>query len=248
MPGGILDTAYEALGAGDSGPLVGLLGDEFEWVEPELAGYPLSGAHRGPDGVAAAFARLGELLEGLVVYADEVVDAGSRVTVTGVMRGRPAGTAEDWALPFAHVWVLDGDTPVRMRAYFDRSRLTVAGARSDLAEVADDLLEQAAEIRRQWARLGDALRAAGLEADAGGDDAPAPAAGSASARLAAVDMAEDGATREEVEAYLREELGVDEPAPILDEVFGVDARATLDERAAELEATRLSRLFARNRG
>jgi uncharacterized protein len=251
MPVGILETAYEALEGGDPGPLLDMLEPSFEWVEPELAGYPLSGVHRGRDGVAALIERLEELLEGLTVEWHELADAGSRVTVTGVMRGRPRGADADWELPFAHVWEIEGGSVVRVRAFFDRSRLTLAAARRELADVADDLLAQAGQIRAQWARLGEALRSAGLEAPAEAVEAAgAERTSSASARLAAVDMAQDGASREEVEAYLRDEGGVDDPAPILDEVFGpADApEAVLEERAAALEATRLSRLFARNRG
>src|SRR4051794_3359034 len=251
MPGGVLGTAYEALGRGDSGPLLELIDADFEWVEPELAGSPLAGTHQGPDGVDAVLTRLATLLDDLVIEAHEVAEAGERETVTGVMRGRPSGADEDWELPFAHVWEVDADDRlVRVRADFDRSRLTVAAARRQLAAVADDLLEQAAEIRRQWAGLGDALRAAGVDDD-GGNSARA---GGASVRLAAVDMAQDGATRGEVDAFLRGELAIEEPEPILDEIFGRAAEpgegpaAGLDERAAALEATRLSRLFARNRG
>ena len=253
MPGGVLGTAYEALARGDSGLLLALIDADFEWVEPDLAGYPLAGAHRGPDGVGAVLTQLATLLDGLVIEAHEVAEAGERETVTGIMRGRPAGAEDDWELPFAHVWELDEDDRlVRVRAYFDRSRLTLAAARRQLAAVADDLLEQAGEIRREWARLADALRTAGLEAR----DEPGETGGSAasaSVRLAAVDMAQDGATREEVEAFLREELEVDEPGPILEEVFGAARQdqtpaAALNERAAAIEATRLSRLFARNRG
>jgi ketosteroid isomerase-like protein len=251
MPGGNLGTAYEALRGGDNGPLLALLDAGFEWVEPELAGYPLAGVHRGPEAVSALLGRLGTLLDGLEIEAHEVAEAGARETVTGVIRGRAPGVDEDWELPFAHVWELDDDDDfVRVRTYFDRSRLTIAAARRQLADVADDLLGQAAEIRRQWAQLGDALRAEGAEPAA--EDAAAPAVGSASARLAAVDMAQDGASRDEVEAFLREELSVEDPAPILEEVFATPGApspaADLDERAAALEATRLSRLFARNRG
>jgi ketosteroid isomerase-like protein len=247
VPAGVLGTAYEALGRGDNGPLLALIEADFEWVEPELAGYPLAGVHQGPDGVGAVLTRLATLLDGLVIEAHEVAEAGERETVTGVMRGRPSGAEEEWELPFAHVWELDErDRLVRVRAYFDRSRLTLAAARRQLAEVADDLLEQAAEIRREWARLGDALRSADVDQP---DDEPVPS-GSANARLAAVDMAQDGAGRDEVEVFLRTELHVEEPAAILDEVFGPPgaSSATLDERAAAIEATRLSRLFARNRG
>ena len=260
MPDGGLGSAYRALGDGDTQPLLALLGPEFEWIEPELPGYPLAGTHRGPQGLDDLIDRLARFFDGVGFQAEEIVEGEGRVVVTGTMVGRPAGANDDWVLPFAHVWELDGEVPVRARAYFDRSRLAVAATRRELADVADDLLEQAAEIRRQWARLGDALRAAGVDAD---DELPprdedaedaegvAPAAGTASVRLAAVDMASEGATREEVDAFLREEHGVEDTAPILDEVFGLPGDAPdegpLDERAAAIEAKRLSRLFARNR-
>ena len=260
MAGGTLGTAYEALGKGDSGPLLAMLGRDFEWVEPELAGYPLSGVHRGAHGVEHGVLRpLAALFDDFGVEVDDVADAGDRVVVTGTLRGRPAGADAEWELPFAHVWHFRGELPVRVCAYFDRSRLTVAAARRQLAAVADDLLEQAAEIRRQWARLGDALRAAGAdgsETDAeplGDDDEEEVRVtrGSASVRLAAVDLAHEGATREEVDVFLRDEHGVEDTAPILNEIFGPPAgeapAEALDERAAALEATRLSRLFARNR-
>jgi ketosteroid isomerase-like protein len=275
MPDGILGTAYQALGTGDNRPLLGLLDNGFEWVEPELPGYPLAGVHRGPGGVDAVLRRLSELFDGLVVEAHEVAEAGERETVTGVIRGRPGGADEEWELPFAHVWeVSEDDRFVRVRTYFDRSRLTLAASRRQLADVADDLLEQAAEIRRQWGRLAEAMQAGGADGADGADgmrgeqstdeeeaevsaqdddaDAPAVVSGS-SARLAAVDMAEEGASREEVEAFLRDELDVEEPDPILDEVFGAPGSAppaaTLrQQRAAIVDATRLSRLFARNRG
>jgi hypothetical protein len=158
-----------------------------------------------------------------------------------------------------------------VRTYFDRSRLTIAAARRQLADVADDLLEQAAEIRRQWAQLGDALRAAAVDDDERAeavDEAGEPVEPAlASARLAAVDLAQDGASREEVDAFLRDELNVDDPAPVLDEVFGRETTASElpepedtgpepeheaeggpeQEREGALEARRLSKLFARNR-
>jgi ketosteroid isomerase-like protein len=257
---GVLLSGYEALEQGDVGPLLALLADDFEWEEPALPGYPLAGVHHGAEGLAnGVLAPLAELLEGLTFSVKSVmVDSVLRTEVaTGVMRGRPAGAADEWELPFAHVWELGSDgLAVRAVAYFDRSRLTMAASRRQLADVADELLDQAAEIRAQWSRLGDALRAAGVEAPEGG----APAAGEsevaepggvASARLAAVDMAQDGASRAEVDAYLREELGVEETGALLDEVFpGSASDADAPSVAGdpdELESTRLARLFARNR-
>ena len=253
MPEAVLRSGYEALGRGDAGPLLDLLPDDFEWVEPDQSGYPLAGAHVGAAGLATGvLAPLAELLEGLTFELTEVVAAGDREVVTGVMRGRPAGAAEgEWELPFAHVWELRDGVPVRASGYFDRSRLTLAASRRQLADVADELLDQAAEIRLQWSRLGDALRAAGVDAadveEAVGDE-EAPLAGASSARLVAVDMAQEGSSREEVDAYLREELGVEDTEAILDEAFDPTGAATpLEQRPGAIDPSRLTRLFARNR-
>jgi ketosteroid isomerase-like protein len=226
---GVLRAGYEALERGDAAPLLDLLEPSFEWIEPPAPGYPLAGVHRGAPGVASGvLGPLAELLDGLTLSVDSVVVAGACEVVTGVMRGRPAVAASDWELPFAHLWTLsaaDGGVPVRCVAYFDRSRLTLAAGRRQLADVADDLLDQAAEIRQQWARLGDALRAAGVEAadsseaDDGDEVAVAASVSVASARLVAVDMAAEGSTRSEVDEYLREELGVEDTEAILEEAF-----------------------------
>jgi ketosteroid isomerase-like protein len=259
VPDGILRSGYEALGRGDAGPLLELLGDDFEWREPELPGYPLSGVHTGPEGFATGvLAPLAELLEGLIFDVGEVIEAAERVVVTGVMRGHPAGGSEaEWELPFAHVWELGADgLPTTAHAYFDRSRLTVAATRRQLADAAEELMDQAAEIRRQWSRLGDALRAAGLDEgeiaaieSEEGEDESLPV-GSASARFTAIDMAQEGSTREEVEAYLREELGVEDTDELLDEAFATAARpgGPPHDRPGAVDASRLTRLFARNRG
>jgi ketosteroid isomerase-like protein len=260
VPEGILRGSYEALARGDAGPLLGMLPPEFEWSEPEIDGYALSGVHRGASGMAKGFlAPLAELLDGLTFELDEVVAAWDREVVTGVMRGRAAGSPVEWELPFAHVWELASGVPVRATGYFDRSRLTLAGNRRQLAELADDLLEQAAEIRLQWSRLCDALRAAGVEAADGaapGGGAPADsslsaedlARGPSSARLVAVDLAHEGRTREEVEAYLRDELEVEDADAILDDVFDASGAPQPDLPVEEASgAARLARLFARNR-
>jgi ketosteroid isomerase-like protein len=256
VPEGILRGGYEALGRGDAGPLLALLPDEFEWAEPEQPGYPLAGLHLGAEGFATGvLAPLAEMLEGLTFELGDVAVTSDREVVTGVMRGRPAGSGVEWELPFAHIWEIDGEVPLRAFAYFDRSRLTLAASRRQLADVADELLDQAAEIRLQWSRLGDALRAAGVdtadEAVASLPPDPGEEKGVASARLVAVDMAQDGSTREEVDAYMREELGVDDTEAILDEVFDTaDPSAGLSpgERPGALDPSRLTRLFARNRG
>ena len=140
MPDGGLASAYEALGRGDSGPLLGLLEPGFEWIEPEVPGYPLSGVHHGAEGLGGVLDRLQLMFEDLAIGADEVFESGDRVVATGKIHGRPPGADTDWVVPFAHVWELEDGKPVRARAYFDRSRLMIAESRRELGAVADDLL------------------------------------------------------------------------------------------------------------
>ncbi|MEA2266519.1 MAG: hypothetical protein QOE27_2102, partial [Solirubrobacteraceae bacterium] len=61
------------------------------------------------------------------------------------------------------------------------------------------------------------------ETDAAGPDRPARPAETdlqRTARLIALPMAVAGRSREEVERHLRQSLGLSDPAPVLDRVFG----------------------------
>ena len=106
LPDGGLASAYEALGRGDSGPLLGLLEPGFEWIEPEVPGYPLSGIHHGAEGLGGVLDRLQVMFEDLAIGADEVLESGDRVVAVGKLHGRPPGAGSDWVLPFAHVWAV----------------------------------------------------------------------------------------------------------------------------------------------
>jgi hypothetical protein len=93
----------------------------------------------------------------------------------------------------------------------------------ELAVLADELLEQAAEIRRQWAELAEVLGAEVPEPVV--EDAPAPVGGGASAdtpdpvRLVALDMVLSGRSRDEVRDYLRATFGEEDCEAVLDDVF-----------------------------
>ena len=96
----------------------------------------------------------------------------------------------------------------------------------ELAALADELLHQATDVRRQWAELGEAL---GLEpapqpqaqGGAGGAEGVAqPAWPEADpVRLVALDMMLAGRSREDVREYLRATFGKDVGSDVLDEIF-----------------------------
>lgn len=95
-----------------------------------------------------------------------------------------------------------------------------------LAELADDLLQQASELRRQWELLGQALASETPPPRAAEDDREADAArqgAEADPRLLiALDMVLSGRTRDEVGAYLRSTFGAEGTEEILVQVFDQD--------------------------
>jgi hypothetical protein len=95
---------------------------------------------------------------------------------------------------------------------------------AELTTLADDLLEQAADIRRQWSELGEALGVelpeapAAASAATGTNDA-APRQEEDPVRLVALDMMLSGRSREDIEHYLQQTFGDGYRPQVLDEVF-----------------------------
>ena len=95
----------------------------------------------------------------------------------------------------------------------------------ELTSLANDLLQEATAIRRQWSELGDALGleltqevAAGAER-ATAPDEPLPAQDEDPVRLVALDMLLSGRSREDIERYLSQTFDEDYRPEVLDEVF-----------------------------
>lgn len=88
----------------------------------------------------------------------------------------------------------------------------------ELTTLADELLDQAAEVRRQWTELAEALgvQPAGPAEDAAGEGEASEAD---AVKLVALDMMLAGGSREEVREHLRETFGEADREAVLDEVF-----------------------------
>lgn len=92
----------------------------------------------------------------------------------------------------------------------------------DLTRMADELVEQAAQLRRGWEELEAMVRelAPAVPADPHADTETPGAESEADPRLLiALDMALAGRSREETGAYLRESFGPDGADEILAEVY-----------------------------
>jgi hypothetical protein len=105
-------------------------------------------------------------------------------------------------------------------------------ALDELTALADELLEQASEVRRQWAELSETLGVAPPEPApaaerATPDGAPARDAADAAereseadpVRLVALDMMLSGRSRNEVRDYLQQTFGDGDREQVLDEIF-----------------------------
>lgn len=88
----------------------------------------------------------------------------------------------------------------------------------ELTKLADELLAQAAELRRQWSELAGSV-GADLPEPPAAPPAATPPGSADPARLVALDMMLSGRTRDEVGDHLRRTFGEDDVDAILDEVF-----------------------------
>lgn len=92
----------------------------------------------------------------------------------------------------------------------------------DLSERADELLRRASALREHCEQLGERLDA--LVRSIPGTFSPRPPESSEGIRLVATNLALNGATREEVDARLREAFGVQDNDVLIDQVFAAIER------------------------
>jgi ketosteroid isomerase-like protein len=102
----LITEAYDAFARGDIQTVLQTLADDVTWHVPGRS--PLSGDHKGHDGVLTFFGRCQELSGGtLRVAADQVFAAGDRVVVLSTVSAERKG--QFWSAPEVHVWrVIDG--------------------------------------------------------------------------------------------------------------------------------------------
>jgi ketosteroid isomerase-like protein len=117
---------YDALAAGDVGPLVERMDDAIEWHEPE--GAPVvAGTFRGRAAVLGeVLARMPEVWDEFAVDPREFIAAGGRVIVTGDLTVRARGTGGGAVVPFVHIWELREGRIVSWRCHTDTALLHAA--------------------------------------------------------------------------------------------------------------------------
>ena len=123
---------YEAFGRGDIDAVVASMDPQIEWIEPYPVGHN-PGTHIGPDAVVQdVFMPAVREWDGFSAEAEEFLDAGDRVVVTGVITGRHKVTGRELNAPVCWVWTIRAGKVVRNYNYQDTAKWLSAQASAEL--------------------------------------------------------------------------------------------------------------------
>ena len=109
---------YLASAAGDLEALRATLAPDVEWTE--MAGFPLAGTYRTPDGVTASvMEKLAAEWEDWAAHDDTYVVEGENVVVLARYTARNKATGKPLAVRVAHHFVVRGGLIVRFEQFVD---------------------------------------------------------------------------------------------------------------------------------
>ena len=109
---------YVASAAGDLEALRATLAPDVEWTE--MAGFPLAGTYRTPDGVTASvMEKLAAEWEDWAAHDDTYVVEGENVVVLARYTARNKATGKPLAVRVAHHFVVRGGLIVRFEQFVD---------------------------------------------------------------------------------------------------------------------------------
>ena len=117
-PAQVVRRQYLASAAGDLEALRATLAPDVEWTE--MAGFPLAGTYRTPEGVTAnVMERLGVEWDGWAAHDDTYVVDGENVMVLARYTARHRATGKPLAARVAHHFVVRGGLIVRFEQFVD---------------------------------------------------------------------------------------------------------------------------------
>jgi len=117
-PAAVVRRQYLASAAGDLAALRATLAPDVEWTE--MAGFPLAGTYRTPEGVTAnVMERLGVEWDGWAAHDDTYVVDGENVLVLARYTATHRATGKPLAARVAHHFVVRGGLIVRFEQFVD---------------------------------------------------------------------------------------------------------------------------------
>lgn len=117
-PADVVRRQYLASAAGDLNALRGTLAPDVEWTE--MAGFPLAGTYRTPEGVTAnVMEKLAAEWDGWAAHDDTYVVEGENVVVLARYTAQHRLTGKSLAVRVAHHFVVRGGLIVRFEQFVD---------------------------------------------------------------------------------------------------------------------------------
>jgi hypothetical protein len=118
---------YLASAAGDLAALRDTLAADVEWTE--MAGFPLAGTYRTPEGVTAnVMEKLAADWDGWTAHDDSYVVDGEHVVVLARYTATNKATGKALNVRVAHHFVVRGDRIVRFEQFVDTAKVLAAMA------------------------------------------------------------------------------------------------------------------------
>ena len=115
---GVVRRQYIASAAGDLAALSATLAPDVEWTE--MAGFPLAGTHRTPEGVTRnVMTALGRDWDGWTAHDDRYIVDGENVIVLARYTARNKATGKPLNVRVAHHFVVRGGLIVRFEQFVD---------------------------------------------------------------------------------------------------------------------------------
>jgi|SRR5882724_6355557 len=124
-PADVVRRQYLASAGGDLESLRATLADDVEWTE--MAGFPLAGTYRTPNGVTSAvMERLGRDWDDWTAHDDTYVVEGENVVVLARYTATNKATGKDIDVRVAHHFIVRGGRIVRFEQFVDTARVREA--------------------------------------------------------------------------------------------------------------------------
>lgn len=124
-PADVVRRQYVASANGDLAALRATLADDVEWTE--MAGFPLAGTYRTPNGVTTAvMERLGADWDGWIAHDDTYVVDGENVVVLARYTATNKATGKHINVRVAHHFIVRGGHIVRFEQFVDTARVRAA--------------------------------------------------------------------------------------------------------------------------
>jgi ketosteroid isomerase-like protein len=124
-PADVVRRQYLASAHGDLDALRATLADDVEWTE--MAGFPLAGTYRTPEGVTSAvMERLGADWDSWIAHDDTYVVDGENVVVLARYTATNKATSKNIDVRVAHHFIVRGGRIVRFEQFVDTAKVREA--------------------------------------------------------------------------------------------------------------------------